>query len=84
MDIMHHSVITLELVRDFHCIYSTDPMLRASFEVQLDRPSINVTIRDLVKLVDKPADIWHWTNVPLTTDMRKHHMDDKDATPLPQ
>ena len=84
MDIMHRSVITLELVRDSHCIYSTDPMLRASFEVQLDRPSMNVAIRDLVKLVDKPADIWHWTNVPLTTDMRKHHMDDKDATPLPQ
>ena len=84
MDIMHRSVITLELVRDFHCIYSTDPMLRASFEVQLDRPSMNVAIRDLVKLVDKPADIGHWTNVPLTTDMRKHHMDDKDATPLPQ
>ncbi|CAN9321965.1 unnamed protein product [Alternaria alternata] len=48
------------------------PMLRASFEVKLDRPSMNAAIRDLVKHVDEPADTWHWKKVPVTTATKKH------------
>ncbi|KAB2108126.1 hypothetical protein AG0111_0g4139 [Alternaria gaisen] len=72
MDIMQRSVITLEFIQDFHCIHSTDPMLRASFKVQLDRPNMNAAIRDLVKLVDEPADTWHWKKVPVTAATKKH------------
>ncbi|CAN9289589.1 unnamed protein product [Alternaria alternata] len=72
MDIMHRSVITLELIQEYNCKHSLDPMLRASFEVKLDRPSMNAAIRDLVKHVDEPADTWHWKKVPVTTATKKH------------
>ncbi|CAN9301064.1 unnamed protein product [Alternaria alternata] len=72
MDIMHRSVITLEFIQDVHCEYSTDPVLHGSFELPLDRPSMNTSIRDLVKLVDEPADTWHWKKVPVTTATRMH------------
>ncbi|KAI5380795.1 hypothetical protein J4E82_000753 [Alternaria postmessia] len=66
------SVITLEFIQDVHCEYSTDPVLHGSFELPLDRPSMNTSIRDLVKLVDEPADTWHWKKVPVTTATRMH------------
>jgi hypothetical protein len=72
MDIMHRSVITLEFIQDVHCEYSTDPVLHGSLELPLDRPSMNTSIRDLVKLVDEPADTWHWKKVPVTTATRMH------------
>ncbi|CAI9626169.1 hypothetical protein GT037_004571 [Alternaria burnsii] len=66
MDIMHRSVITLEFI-NLQRETSTDPVIRASFELALDRASMNASIRDLVDRVDEPAETWRWRKVPVTT-----------------
>ncbi|CAN9255007.1 unnamed protein product [Alternaria sp. RS040] len=71
MDIMHRSVITLEFM-NLQRETSTDPVIRASFELALDRASMNASIRDLVNRVDEPAETWHWKKVPVIIATKKH------------
>ncbi|KAG9189286.1 hypothetical protein G6011_06154 [Alternaria panax] len=72
MDVVHRTVITLELIQEMICESSTDPQFRASSSLPLDRAGLNNTIRKFNDLVTETAATWSWMGVPIIQATRKH------------